>query len=377
MSLIQKNRDRNLDLIRAVAIVMVLIDHGVGMSPIGSTWIGQVTGYGQYGVDLFFVLSGWLIGGLYWRERKKFGNVLIGRFWVRRWVRTIPPYLVALLFSYLAVYIARHEPLDYGYLSFFQNYYERIPFFLVSWSLCVEEHFYLLVPLAFLIWRGVGDYRLTIALLLSILIVPPICRFIQYPGSAIMYSEMDGFSQTATHLRMEGLILGFMLSFIATEAPRDFQAIALKASYVIFISALSLPPLLLAGGRVHYTLWTTMVSLLFAAILVFAVSRSEITSAFARVVHPVALASYSIYLIHPLSLHVAQIVSKDSGTALYFLLATALVAASGAIFFLAIERTSIAVRDLRWPRRTAHSPGGLGVVPDMIHSVDRMPRSSI
>jgi peptidoglycan/LPS O-acetylase OafA/YrhL len=52
-------------------------------------------------------LSGWLIGGLYWRERMEFGNVLIGRFWLRRWVRTIPPYLVALLFFYLAVYVAR------------------------------------------------------------------------------------------------------------------------------------------------------------------------------------------------------------------------------------------------------------------------------
>src|SRR5262249_23083778 len=73
----RQKRDHNLDLIRATAIAMVLIYHGIVMSPIQSPWIRQMTNYGQYGVDLFFVLSGWLIGGLYWRERKEFGNVLI------------------------------------------------------------------------------------------------------------------------------------------------------------------------------------------------------------------------------------------------------------------------------------------------------------
>jgi peptidoglycan/LPS O-acetylase OafA/YrhL len=299
--------------------------------------------------------------------------VLIGRFWLRRWVRTIPPYLVALLFSYLAVYVARHEPFDYGYLVFLQNYYERIPFFLVSWSLCVEEHFYLLLPLAFLIWRGVGDYRLTVALLLTILLAPPVFRCVQYPGSAIDF----GFAQTATHLRMEGLILGFLLSYIATEAPRDFQAIARKAPYVILICALSLPLLELAGGQLHYTLWMTIVALLFAAVLVFAVSCNEIGSSFARVVCPVALASYSMYLVHPLALHVAQIASKGHVAALYFSLAVALVAGSTAMLFFAVERTSIAIRDLRWPRRMAQPAAQFAVDPTMIRSADQVPRSSI
>jgi peptidoglycan/LPS O-acetylase OafA/YrhL len=236
---------------------MVLLYHGVQMSPIASPWIRQTTHYGQYGVDLYFALSGWLIGHLYWRERIEFGNVLIGQFWLRRWVRTIPPYLVALLFFYLAVYVARHEPFDYGYLVFLQNYYERIPFFLVSWSLCVEEHFYLLLPLVFLIWRGVGNYRLTVALLLTILLMPPVFRFVQYPGNATDF----GFAQTATHLRMEGLILSFLLSYIATEAPRDFQAIARTAPYVILISALSLSLLGLASGRLYYMLWPTIIAL--------------------------------------------------------------------------------------------------------------------
>jgi hypothetical protein len=59
--------------------------------------------------------------------------------------------------------------------------------------------------------------------------------------------------------------------------------------------------------------------------------------------------------VDPLALHVAQIASKGHVAALYFSVAAALVAGSSAMFYLAVERTSIAIRDRRWPRRTAQS----------------------
>ncbi|WP_145929041.1 acyltransferase family protein, partial [Termitidicoccus mucosus] len=127
-------RNANLDLLRAAAIVAVVFFHVCQMSPVPLTRLMNVASFGQYGVDLFFVLSGWLIGGLYWKEYNKFGNIDIGRFWLRRWLRTIPPYLIALLLSWLAVWMSREEPFDLGYLIFIQNYYDNIPFFLVSWS---------------------------------------------------------------------------------------------------------------------------------------------------------------------------------------------------------------------------------------------------
>lgn len=353
----QPNRDCNLDLIRATAITMVVIYHVIQTSPIALHWLRAVTYYGQYGVDLFFVLSGWLIGGLYWRERKEFGNVLTGRFWLRRWIRTIPPYLVALLVSYLAVWFERQEPFDFGYLTFFQNYYERIPFFLVSWSLCIEEHFYLLLPLGFLIWRGTGEYRLMVTLLLLMLLTPTAFRFLQYSSGPLAF----GFAQTATHLRMEGLILGFLLSYIATEVPEDFRAIARSAPYIILICIVCLPLVQLVGGRLQYTFWTAVVAVLFAAILVLAVSSSEISNGIARLVRPVALTSYSIYLVHPLALHLAVVASNGSFAPVYFPVALLLVAGTTGAFYFAIERTSIAIRDLHWPRRTVHRAAQLPI----------------
>src|SRR5690349_1065400 len=92
-----------------------------------------------------------------WKWMQVTGDV---RFWVRRWLRTIPPYVAALAISWVAVRIARGQSFDFGYLIFVQKFYLQIPFFLVSWSLCVEEHFYLLLPLAMVIvgslFRGKG-----------------------------------------------------------------------------------------------------------------------------------------------------------------------------------------------------------------------------
>jgi peptidoglycan/LPS O-acetylase OafA/YrhL len=132
-----------LDQLRSCAVLLVVAHHVVQMSPNPLPRINAIALYGRYGVDLFFILSGWLIGGLYWQELKTFGHVDTLRFWLRRWMRTLPPYFVALVFSWLAIYLAREEYFDSGYLVFIQNYYGRIPFFLVSWSLCIEEHFYL------------------------------------------------------------------------------------------------------------------------------------------------------------------------------------------------------------------------------------------
>src|SRR5437867_2985585 len=125
----QANRDCQLDLLRAVAILMVVAYHLIQTSPVRPPPTVRFWRAGEYGVDLFFVLSGWLIGGLYWKERARFGNVNLLRFWARRWLRTIPPYLAALAVAWLAVFFERRQPFDWGYLLFIQNYYPQMPYF--------------------------------------------------------------------------------------------------------------------------------------------------------------------------------------------------------------------------------------------------------
>ncbi|MHB1081208.1 MAG: acyltransferase family protein [Prosthecobacter sp.] len=222
------NRNSYLDILRAAAIIMVVVYHVLQMCPVAFPALMDIAWYGQYGVELFFVLSGWLIGGLYWNEKSRFGDVELRRFWLRRWLRTIPPYLVALGLSWLAVYIHGGKSFDLGYLIFIQNYYDQIPYFLVSWSLCIEEHFYLFLPVL-LMFNLQGDKR-TFALFSLLVLVAPICRWwLSLNGVSTMF----GYEQTATHLRMEGLLIGFWLAHENVRSPQRWHQMKQGAPWLL------------------------------------------------------------------------------------------------------------------------------------------------
>ncbi len=213
-------RIANLDLIRAAAIVAVVIYHTVQMvGRDGFVSIARYTHVGQYGVDLFFVLSGFLIGQLYWREQIDRGHVDIPRFILRRLLRTYPPYAIAMVLSFISVWIGRHQSFDFGYLFFLQNYYQQIPFFLVSWSLCIEEHFYIFLPFVLYGIRRLKPSKVLLTLL-ALSSVPLILRVLLIK---IEDNLPFGYYLTATHFRFEGLVLGVAAAHAFTYFPSISQ----------------------------------------------------------------------------------------------------------------------------------------------------------
>lgn len=150
----QHSRLGGLDVLRAVAILLVLLSHGprpeAGELPwlIEQLMLGLKRG-GWIGVDLFFVLSGFLVSGLLMREHQKHGKVRVGRFLVRRGWKIYPPLIL------LVVYMTVHDYLTLGYWPinrlihqslFIQNYVPGMANH--TWSIAVEEHAYLLIALA-------------------------------------------------------------------------------------------------------------------------------------------------------------------------------------------------------------------------------------
>jgi len=338
-----------LDGLRTIAILLVVNLHfSAGFAELhGNNFYSTLPFVinGWCGVDLFFVLSGWLVGGLYWRERLSFGNVQIVGFWIRRWMRTLPPYFAALLVSWLGVLFLRRQSFDFGYVFFVQNYYTHIPFFLVSWSLCVEEHFYLLTPLLLLAWQRTK--KINSAWFIAALVIAPISRFLIYGDDYSLYFK------TATHLRMDGLILGLWLSYLAVEEPRCFQRLVHLSRHGIVVGAGLLVFLVFAGGVLEYTLWGTVLALFFSAVLLTVVLRNDLDGPLFRGAFPIALASYSVYLTHAWAVHAALDLTEyvPSLSVVYFPVAFLLVAAFGGVFYYAVERPSIGSRDLVWPRR--------------------------
>lgn len=155
------SRNFGLDVMRSIAIFLVLIGHGsyfLGL-PADSFVYAVIQPITFIGVEIFFVLSGFLIGRILIRMYED-GNVTrisILDFWKKRWFRTIPNYYLFLLINIVGFSLFKEDfVFDWRYLFFLQNFISLDEsFFSVSWSLSVEEWFYLTLPLLLLLasWR--------------------------------------------------------------------------------------------------------------------------------------------------------------------------------------------------------------------------------
>src|SRR5437868_3911525 len=149
-------RQPGLDLLRALAIIIVVIYHAGIM---GFPLPGRVHRFGWIGVDLFFVLSGYLIGGQLLAPLATNQRIALGRFLTRRALRILPAYLVVLTI-YLFLPSWREYPEmspPWKFLISVQNIgLHGGTAFSHAWSLAVEDQFYLLLPLVLLVlnrWR--------------------------------------------------------------------------------------------------------------------------------------------------------------------------------------------------------------------------------
>lgn len=204
-------RKLGLDVIRSAAILLVIAHHFRHLH--GSPeWFDWFALRAYIGVDLFFVLSGWLIGGQLVREVRRTGTVALGRFWVRRWFRTIPAYLVV-----LAILLAQGRiPLaDAPAMLVFAQNYVAPDSWLITWSLCIEEHFYLVLPLAFLVATRLSR-RACWLLIVAALVLSPALRWMAHADMAAgTYREFLARFYSPTHLRLEGLVLGVAAAAVA------------------------------------------------------------------------------------------------------------------------------------------------------------------
>ena len=343
-------RDSYLDLLRAIAILMVVAYHVIWTAPVAYPRAASALEDGRFGVDIFFVLSGWLIGGLYWREFRRFGNTELRSFLPRRWLRTLPPYFAALFLAWLAVWVSRGQPFLPGYLFFIQNYYLVMPFFMTSWSLCVEEHFYLVLPLGLKLFSRI---RVSPHWFFAILLVTsPVSRWIT---SRHGFSNDWNYMVTATHLRFDGLVLGFWASYLPYMAERRWLWLRQYSRWLFWCAWLLLFSIPFYSVALTYRLGLFVLAVAIAMMLVHLTGRPPVWIARTSVVKWIALTSYSVYLTHTLMIHAAVEAMRRAPflpTLTYFPLSVALIASGGALFYLAFERTSLLLRARISPRRT-------------------------
>jgi peptidoglycan/LPS O-acetylase OafA/YrhL len=199
---IAPRRYTSLDLLRVIAILMTVLAHTPNLRS-SIPGLSLLNGGFWLGVDLFMLISGWLLGGQLLRDADR-GSFDPLRFYVKRWMRTLPPYYAMLvLLQFICApmtWLARAE-----HAVFIQQYVGNNQY-MVSWSLCVEEHFYLLLPV--LITLLVRRPRLStmIGIVVSVEAVAIVCRVFAWTPT--------GGVPELTHMRWHGLFLGLAFAWI-------------------------------------------------------------------------------------------------------------------------------------------------------------------
>ncbi len=242
-----ENRVYGLDIMRALAIIFVVLEHGLMLEKANTTfpWIKLING-----VELFFVLSGFLIGSMLIRIFEKsdsFGIKTMGRFWIRRWFRTLPNYYLVLLINIFIVYFGIiHEDFsqfNWKFFLFLQNFSGPFTnFFWESWSLSIEEWFYLIFPallgLIFLllkVFRVQKKYVFLISILV-LLFVPLLLRIF----IASRFTVNEFYLGTRIHkvviYRLDSIALGILAAFIQRWYP-VFWRRSRNISFIIGIVA--------------------------------------------------------------------------------------------------------------------------------------------
>src|SRR5580704_3463229 len=300
-------RIKRLDILRFIALMLVLARHGE-IVPIFSR-IGWV------GVDLFFVLSGLLISGLLYSEYKRRGTISFRRFFIRRGLKIYPAFYVMVFISFLARRILG-APTPLGpYLReifFVQNYH--IGIWQHTWSLGVEEQFYIFLPIFFLVllrysrgqsgpFKGVPKAFVVIAVacfflrVATIYLTPP-ARF-----AASMVSN-------PTHERMDslffGVLLGYLYHFHPTVIQKLLDSRAKQIAMGLLIAALLACSFCNTESRFLLTFGFSSLYLGFGGLLLMTLQIREILPAWlAGPVGKLGAAcafigtySYSIYLWH-------------------------------------------------------------------------------
>ena len=344
-----------LDTLRALAILMVIPFHLWQLLKgefVGNT-VKAVVKHGWAGVDLFFVLSGFLIASQLFQSLQRDGRINFRRFYIKRSLRILPSYYVVILLYY--IWPAFREKPDLGpsgsYLFFWMNYRETASGFSHAWSLCVEEHFYLLFPACVALWAAFPRVIRPGIVLPLLLIAEPMLRLylwsIDTPFFPFVYRQ--------SHTHFDGLLIGISLALIKYARPHWWKRLTAKPWLTVCFGLI-----LVGSGMALYTdlkmamsyaLSLSLVGIGFGFLLLAAVSPNFWL---ARVKIPgaatIAAMAFTLYLTHKQMIHMAASLVDMSGNhmeqkAVTVVLAMVLCTFAAAVVHYLVEKPFLVLRD--------------------------------
>jgi len=360
-----RKRQPGLDLLRALAIIVVVVYHA---ALFGFKVPGRVDRFGWIGVDLFFVLSGYLIGGQLLALLTRDQRINLGRFFTRRALRIMPAYFAVLAVYFLLTswreYPEMSQPLWKFLLSVQNIALHGGTAFSHAWSLAVEDQFYLALPFLLLfLFR-----RPRAAIIIPCLIVIGgigLRAFLatQNPSAdgGVSFRAFQAWIYYPTWTRLDPLMFGVALAAIEKFRPNWWKRLTNWAPW-LWVPALGLIAYALYLGEadnltVIACVWQfPLIAVGMAALLVCAVSPRL---PLCRVAIPgaafIASIAYSAYLIQKLVINgIEQFCTNhniDLTSAPALLGVQLCVYAAATLLFFSVERPFLQLRRRLAPRK--------------------------
>ncbi len=321
--------------------------------------------WGWTGVDLFFVLSGFLIGKQLWSELYRTGTISVGQFVLRRGLRIWPLYY-AVMIALLLLRIPRAPQWpDWVMLS---NYvptgYAR------SWSLSTEEQFYLLMPTLLLVFRKLVTAKWWPVCVLVLLALVPLARaytFAELSTQSLSPERISVLMYSAFHLHCEPLLIGMMIAWISLRKPAwlaSTESSRLATRVFFGASAIAVAGVGFRMMNREVFAYLALGCVYGASLCIALADRSLVTAVLRwRIWYPIARLSFGMYLNHLILREptdtIITLVNRIPGTGtdiafLAGLVLTVLASAfTAAVTFVLVEQPGLALRDRWFARRRA------------------------
>ena len=310
-----KKRYPGLDLARAIAISLVLFSHTLWISNFYPNTISSLMKLsGTIGVEIFFVISGFLIGKMVLKlvEDEKFSFATILVFLKRRWFRTLPNYYFVLLINVLLWFVIYDEIPEKLYLYFFylQNITSTSPdFFRISWSLAVEQFSYIIGPILLLLLVKSFPAKKRNILFLGVsffMIFVFFCTrlYFNYTHELKSLTDWNESLRKVSIYRLDAIYYGFILYYLHAK---DYikkswnKALFCFGTFGVFI----LHVLIFTFGiqfentQTFFTVfYLPLNSIVICALIPFLMEVKFKENFFLKIITTLSLISYSIYLLH-------------------------------------------------------------------------------
>ncbi len=312
-----------LDNLRALAISIVFLFHYFILSSGQPNWLPSFAKFGWTGVDLFFVLSGFLISSQLFAQIKQGENISFSQFFLKRFFRIVPVFWVTVGLYFCFPFFREKESLPqlWKLLTFTQNLglnLKDFGTFSHCWSLCVEEHFYLILPLILIFLQRVKGLKKSYWVLIALFLLGFVFRIYSFNHFYLPKIEENNnwmywykYTYYPTYNRLDGLLIGVSIAGVYHFLPNTWIKISKYGNHFFVLSLVTLAgAYFLCEDQMTFNasiFGFPIIALGYGFMVIGAISpTSFLHNLNSKLMTLIATLSYAIYLTHKGVIHITH-----------------------------------------------------------------------